>query len=85
MEVRSPVNQLLTKINDLQRYLDERERATMGRIADLVRQKDGLDYHHALQLLLKLWLFIHIPLTYSLLLFTLAHIVLVFAFSGGAR
>jgi hypothetical protein len=34
---------------------------------------------------LKLWLFVHIPLTYSLLLWTLAHIVLVFAYSGGAR
>jgi len=34
---------------------------------------------------LKTWLFVHIPLTYSLLLFSLAHIVVVFAFSGGAR
>jgi len=51
----------------------------------LVRQKDGLDYHYALQLVLKGWLFTHIPLTYSLLLLTLVHVVLVFAFSGGAR
>ena len=57
----------------------------MNEIATLVRQKDGLDYHYSLQLILKLWLFVHIPLTYSLLLWTLAHIVLVFAYSGGAR
>jgi hypothetical protein len=85
IEVRSPVNQILTKITDVQRYLNQEERVTMEKIAVLVRQKDGLDYHHALQLVLKLWLFIHIPLTYSLLLFTFAHIILVFAFSGGAR
>lgn len=85
LEVRSPLNRLLNKINDLNRYLNEQERATLDQIAGLVRQKDGLDYHYALQLLLKAWLFAHIPLTYSLLLFTLAHIVLVFAFSGGAR
>ena len=55
------------------------------KIAQLVRQKDGLDYHQALQLLLRGWLFIHIPLTYSLLIFSLMHLVLVYAFSGGAR
>jgi hypothetical protein len=85
LEVRTPLNRLLNRIGDLNRYLNEQERATMGEIAGLVRQKDGLDYHFALQRVLKLWLFVHIPLTYSLLLFTLAHIVLVFAFSGGAR
>jgi hypothetical protein len=84
-EVRTPLNSILNKISDLNRYLNDAERATMNEIATLVRQKDGLDYHYSLQLVLKLWLFVHIPLTYSLLLWTLAHIVLVFAYSGGAR
>jgi len=84
-EIRTPLNSLLNKIADLNRYLNEAERATMDEIATLVRQKDGLDYHYSLQLVLKLWLFVHIPLTYSLLLWTFAHIVLVFAYSGGAR
>lgn len=84
-EVRTPLNLLLNKITDLNRYLNDSERATMDEIAVLVREKDGLDYHYSLQLVLKLWLFVHIPLTYSLLLWTLAHVVLVFAFSGGAR
>ena len=83
-ENASPVNRILTKISDVERYLNEQERATLEKIAMLVRQKDGLDYHYAHQLLLKVWLFAHIPLTYSLLLFTVVHIVLVFAFSGGA-
>jgi hypothetical protein len=84
-EDASPVNRILIKISDVNRYLNEKERATLETIAALVRQKDGLDYHYAQQLLLKLWLFAHIPLTYSLLLFTLVHIVLVYAFSGGVR
>jgi len=83
-EVRTPLNRLLNKISDLNRYLNEPERATLDQIAALVRQKDGLDYHYALQFTLKFWLFTHIPLTCSLLLFILAHVVLVFAFSGGA-
>lgn len=85
IEVSSPLNRLMNKINDLNRYLNDKERETMAQIATLVRQKDGLDYHCSLQMLLKLWLFVHIPLTYSLLLFTFAHIVLVFAFSGGVK
>jgi len=83
MEVRRPLNSLLNKISDLHRYLDARERETLDKISQLVRQKDGLDYHQSLQLLLKGWLFVHIPLTYSLLIFSLVHIVLVYAFSGG--
>lgn len=84
-EVRSPLQQLLNKISDLNRYLSPIERVTLGEIAELVRQKDGLDYHYSLQRALKVWLFGHIPLTYALLLWTLAHIVIVFAFSGGVR
>jgi hypothetical protein len=84
-EVRRPLNRLLQEVGDLKRYLDDEDRATLDALAVLVRQKNGLDYHRALQLVLKGWLFVHIPLTYSLLLVTLAHIVLVFAFSGGAR
>ncbi|MBI3876934.1 MAG: hypothetical protein HY300_13440, partial [Verrucomicrobia bacterium] len=82
-EVSSPLNRLLHRINELNRFLNAKECALMDEVVVLVRQKDGLDYHYSLQLALKLWLFVHIPLTYSLLLFTLMHVVLVFAFSGG--
>jgi hypothetical protein len=81
---RRPLNVLLNKMENLNRYLNAKERETLSQVIELVRQKDGLDYHYALQLALKGWLFVHIPLTYSLLLFTLVHIILVFAFSGGA-
>ncbi len=85
MEVRRPLNVLLNRISDLNRYVDKGERETLDKISQLVRQKDGVDYHHSMHLLLKGWLFVHIPLTYSLLIFSVMHIVLVYAFSGGAR
>jgi len=85
LEVRRPLHVLQNQIADLHRYLNARERETLDKIALLVRQKDGLDYHQALQLLLRGWLFVHIPLTYSLLIFSAVHVVLVYAFSGGAR
>ena len=85
VESRRPLNALSVELEDLRRFVNETERATLERLAALVRQKDGLDYHRALQLVLRLWLFVHIPLTYGLLIFTALHLVLVFGFSGGAR
>ncbi|HEX3889995.1 MAG TPA: hypothetical protein VHX90_04000 [Verrucomicrobiae bacterium] len=79
------VNSLTAELDDLRRFASETERATLEKLSALVRKKDGLDYHRSLQLALKLWLFVHIPLTYGLLVFTALHIVLVFGFSGGAR
>jgi hypothetical protein len=85
LEIRSPLQKRLYQISDLNRFLNDKERATMDRIAELVRQKDGLDYQYSLQFTLKAWLFAHIPLTYGLLIFSVVHIVLVYAFSGGAQ
>lgn len=85
VEVRLPLNELLNDLNDLNRFLNESERKVSAQLVELVRQKDGLDYQHALQLTLRLWLFIHIPITYSLMLWSIAHVVLVYGFSAGAR
>ncbi len=85
VEGRLPLNSLLHDLSDLNRFLNERERQLVEQLVALVRQKDGLDYQHALQLTLRLWLFIHIPVTYSLMLCAIAHIVLVYGFSAGAR
>ncbi len=74
----------IPKLHNLKKYLDEKERALADQLAALVRQNDDLDFHYALQWRLKAWLFVHIPLTYSLLIFSVAHLVIVYAFSGGA-
>ena len=84
-ESRREVSGLLAELEDLRRFASEIEKEKISKLAALVRQKDGLDYHRALQLALRLWLFVHIPLTYGLLIFTALHIILVFGFSGGAR
>jgi hypothetical protein len=84
-ESRRPAGALLGELDDLRRFADDAGREKIGQLARLVQQKDGLDYHRSLQMTLKLWLFVHIPLTYGLLVFTALHIALVFGFSGGAR
>ncbi len=75
---------MLEQVQDLQRYTNEREKQILAELADLAREKHRLEYHYSLQGILKAWLFVHIPFTYSLLIFSVVHVVLVFAFSSGA-
>ena len=49
----------------------------------MVRKKDDLDYHTAMQGRLKMWLFVHIAMTWSLLIFSVVHGVLAHAYGGG--
>lgn len=85
VESRRPVGALIAELDDLRHFAAEADKPKIEKLTRLVRQKDGLDYHRALQLALRLWLFVHIPVTYGLMIFTVLHIVLVFGFSGGAR
>jgi uncharacterized protein (DUF2062 family) len=57
----------------LDRYLDEREKAIAREIRDWIETKQNLDFQYASQRLLKLWLFVHIPCTYSLILLGVVH------------
>lgn len=76
---------LIGELVSLDRYLAPPQRETSRQLMGLIREKDDLDYHEALQGRLKGWLFLHISLTYSLLTLMLVHIVLVHAFAGGWR
>jgi len=76
---------LLAGLENLKRFLNEQERSVAEELATLVRKKDDLDFHYTQQRRLKVWLLVHIPLTYSLLVFSVAHVVLVYAFKGGAQ
>jgi hypothetical protein len=83
-EDQSGVQTVLARVEDLKRFTNENENKVLEQFAELVRERDRLDYHAALQGVLKGWLFVHIPFTVSLLIFIVAHIVLVFGFSSGA-
>ncbi len=79
-----PERRLHVAIRELERYLDERGRQILEEIDALVSAKADLDYQYATQLTLKGWLFFHLPLNYGLMLFSIAHIVIVYAFATGA-
>lgn len=79
-----PLRRIRDDLRSLNRYLDDSERQIAGELEQIVVAKDGLDYHYTMQGALKLWLFVHIPLTYVLLIFAIVHAVLVHTFVRGA-
>ena len=82
---RRSLNFLLGSLAETKRYFTAVEQANADQLAELTREKDALDSQRTAQLILKGWLFFHIPLTYGLIVFSAVHVVLVYAFSGGAR
>jgi hypothetical protein len=76
------IRQLQQELGEQERYLDADDVKLLGELAELVTAKNDLDSHRARQGILKLWLFVHIPLTFAMLAFMAVHIVLVHAFAG---
>lgn len=74
--------QLLAELTELHRYFSPELRQQCGRLAALIRARDDLDFHHALQLRLRLWLAVHGGLTSSLVIAIAAHVLLVMRFKG---
>jgi hypothetical protein len=74
---------LMREMTDMKRYLSDAELAGCERLFTFLRRKDDLDFHEARQKVLKLWLFVHIGLTYMLILLAVLHGVLAHAFDGG--
>ncbi len=75
---------LLAELTEVNRYLSEPERKTCEQLFALIRRRDDLDYHAALQWRLKTWLFVHIGLTYPLVAVACVHGLLAHLFDGGA-
>ena len=80
---RQALFDLLKQTTKMDRYLNEKERVHAEKLRLLIEQKDELDYHYALQATLKGWLFIHVPLTYGMLVLITIHLVVAYTFSGG--
>ena len=66
-----------SRITALRRYLNEGERAYLGRIEELALRKNRLDAHYALQSVLKFWLFVHVPAAVLLVLLACWHLLVV--------
>lgn len=75
---------LLAELTEATRYLSDAERKTAEQLFALIRKRDDLDFHEALQWRLKSWLLLHICLTYPLLAAACLHGWLAYLFTGHA-
>jgi hypothetical protein len=76
-----PIFKLLAEVQAMDRYLNAQERALMAQIVEKIHAKNNLDFQQARQGLLKGWLFIHIPLTYAMIMLATVHGLLAWKFS----
>ena len=75
--------EMLAGLTSIGRYLSEPEQQHCEQLFALVRRRDDLDFHAAIQWRLKVWLFLHIGLTYPLVLVACLHGWLAHLFDGG--
>lgn len=61
------------ELRSIKRYLTPAELEISDELADIAEAKRNLDFQYSGQRLLKLWLFVHIPLTYSLIILGVVH------------
>jgi hypothetical protein len=76
--------QVTDEIDTLSEYVDEQSRERLAAIRKLVIEKDRLDAARVAQGLSKGWLVMHVPATYMLIVLTVVHVLVVYAFSSGA-
>lgn len=81
---QNPGQRLIDEIEMLSRFVDPSRQEKLAAIKDLVIEKDRLDFARAYLLLTKSWLFVHVPVTYALVVISVLHVVVVYAYSSGA-
>ena len=79
-----PLKRLTDEIDNLSRYVDHPSQEKLATIKNLVVEKDRLDFARVYLGLTKGWLFVHVPVTYALVVLTVLHVLVVYAFSSGA-
>ena len=72
----------LDALKEQERYMNDIERVHAQELRTIILKKEEVDAHHALQLTLKNWLLIHVPLAYMTMMLLVPHIVIVYAFGG---
>jgi hypothetical protein len=80
-----PLKRLTDEIDNLSSYVDKQSQEKLAVIKNLVIEKDRLDFARVYLGLTKGWLFVHVPVTYALIVLTVLHVVVVYAFSSGDR
>jgi hypothetical protein len=78
-----PLKRLTDEIDNLSLFVDQQSQEKLAAIKSLVVEKDRLDFARVYLGLTKGWLFVHVPVTYALVVLAVLHILVVYAFSSG--
>lgn len=73
---------LLAGLKELHRYLEDDGKQVAGQYAALVRKRDDLDFHYAIQFRLRAWLVVHCVFSIVLLIGGSIHGLLAWRFAG---
>lgn len=79
-----PMPRLIEEIDALSAYVGQHEREKLEKIKQIVAEKDRLDRLELYLSLNRAWLLVHVPITYALVVISIAHVLAVYAFSSGA-
>ncbi len=69
------------KLLGVERHLTEPELPFLNRLRHLGLTKTRVDRHYASQTLLKLWLFVHVPLAAAMIVVAIWHVLLAYAYT----
>ena len=64
----------------LERFLSQKEREYLDKLYMLAEKKRQIDFHYALQTLLKTWLLVHIPVAVAVMAMVIWHLILILVF-----
>jgi hypothetical protein len=77
------LSRLIGEIDNLSRYVGPQSQQKLAAIKELVIEKDRLDFARVYLGLGKGWLYVHVPVTYALIVLTVVHVLVAYAFSSG--
>jgi len=80
---RRPLKRLTDEIDNLSPYVDKQSQKKLAVIKNLVVEKDWLDFARVYLGLTRGFLFVHVPVTYVLMVLMVLHVLVVYAFSSG--
>jgi hypothetical protein len=79
---RRPLGRLTDEIDNLSRFVDQRGQDKLAAVRSLVIEKDHLDFARVYLGLARGWVFVHVPATYALIVITVLHVLVAYAFSA---
>lgn len=80
-----PMKQLMFRLETAEVDLDQQAQPYLQELKVLAEQKDRLDFHYAHEVALRIWLFVHVPATYGLLVLSVVHVLSIYAFRSGVE